>query len=357
MSEQSFNILLTPGGGPGILAQLFSLKRSERYRCRAIMADANAASGNLFLPEVDAAYRLPTCDHRDYLDQLLALIEKENIQVMYSGLDEEMPVLAGYRAQIEAAGCGLLLPGRDALLAAFDKGETYRRLLGKVRMPPTWPLDDSFDAESIWRELDGQLVIKAEASRGGRYIFIPEDREEYNFYLRRARRYKAERGLCFQVQQFIVGQEYNVSSLHDHAGAPIYAVSRRKFEARQIKSTTTAGVVERHDEVIDMALTAVSEMNLTPGFNNTEIVCSNEGGLPYLIEINGGRTAAQDMNLVASGINLTDLLIDLTQGCAVEPIPHPKDGVAILKIRKDVIVDFAQIDAHCPFPKPESLSS
>ena len=33
-----------------------------------------------------------------------------------------------------------------------------------------------------------------------------------------------------------------------------------------------------------------------------------------------------------------DLLIDLARGCAVEPIPHPIDGVAILKIRKDVIV-------------------
>ncbi|MBU0516556.1 MAG: ATP-grasp domain-containing protein, partial [Proteobacteria bacterium] len=150
-------------------------------------------------------------------------------------------------------------------------------------------------------------------------------------------------GLRFIAQELIRGVEYNTTSLHDHDGRVIYAISRRKFEDRPVKSTTTAAVIERRDEVIDQALTAVKALNLVPGFNNVESIVSDQDGQPYLIEVNGGRTAAQDMNIVASGVHLTDMLIDLAVGRAVSPVSHPPAGTCILKIRRDVVVDYSQV--------------
>lgn len=343
-------VLLTPGGGPGILAQLAALKSSTRYACRTVLADSNPASGNLFLPEVDAAYRLPACDSADYLPTLLRLIVRERITVIYSGLDEEMPVLAHKRTALAEAGCGLLLPPAQALEVCLDKAASFRRLDGTVRMPRTWFVDDGFDADEVWRETDGRVVVKVAASRGGRHVYMPEDREEYDFVLGRLRRIAGREDLRFLAQQLIEGDEYNVSSLHDLDDRLIYAVSRRKFETRRMKSTTTAAVIQRNDAVIDQALAAVAGLGLTPGFNNAEIIVSAEDGLPYLIEVNGGRTAAQDMNLVAAGINLTDLLIDILRGEAVTPFSHPADGKAILKIRKDVVVDYADIEQQVLVP-------
>jgi len=345
MTRRPVTVILTCGGGPGILAQVEALRCSERYEARIVLADANPASGNLFLPEVDARYRLPLCQDPDFIPALRRLIEAEGATALYSGLDEEMPVLSRHREEFEALDCRLLLPPAEALDRSWDKAATAERLDGLVDMPRTVEIDDETDPAWIWRELGPRLVIKATKSRGGRFIFLPEDEEELRFYWRRARKYATERGLTFQAQEFIDGDEYNVTTLHDTARRLIYAVSRRKFETRAIKSTTTAAVIERRQDIIDLAVTAVEAMDLVPGFNNVEVIADHRDGRPYFIEINGGRTAAQDLNLIASGINVTDLLLDIVNGDEVEPIDHPPDGLASLKIRRDVIVPYSAIEA------------
>ncbi len=302
------------------------------------------------MPEVDAAYQLPPCDDKSYIPALRRLIERERIGVLYSGLDEELPILAHYRDVIEALGCRILLPPEEALQRALDKQLMDECLRNRIRMPRTWFLDNDFAADRVWAELEGRVVIKVLASRGGRHVYMPENRDEYDFILRRVARLSAGGTMRFLVQELIEGDEFNVSTLHSCDGQLVYAVSRRKFEKRRNKSTTTAAVIERNDAMIALAVTAVETLGLMPGFNNVELIASQRDGLPYLIEVNGGRTAAQDMNILASGINLTDLLIDLVHGIRVDPISHPPDGKAILKIRKDVVVDYAEIEARVLVP-------
>ncbi len=349
MPRDAVNVLVTCGGGPGILAQVQSLAGSARYRARVVLADVNPASGNMFLPEVDARYQIPACDTDAFIPALLRLIDREKIDYLYSGLDEEMPVIARHRAALAEHGCRVLLPPAAALDRALDKRATQEALAGKVTMPRTFYLDAGFDADAIYEALDGAVLFKVNASRGGRHIYIPEDRDEYDFVARRVRRLMREQDLAFMAQAFVTGDEYNVTALHDLAGRQIYAVSRRKFERRKIKSTTTAAVIHHRADVIDQAVTALRALDLARGFSNVEMIVSDRDDKPYFIEVNGGRTAAQDMNLVASGINLTDLMIDILRGEPVAERPHPKDGIATLKIRRDVIVDYADI-AAMPVP-------
>ena len=343
MDRLPVNFLITPAGGPGILPELESLKQSKRYAARAVLADSNPATGNMFLPGVDARYRIPECTADDFIPALLRLIEKEKIDYHYSGLDEEMPILAKHRKAFKKAGCRLLLPESEALACALDKKATEEKLRGTVRMPKTFPLNGSMDTSKIYEELEGGVLIKATGLRGGRQIYIPDDREEFDFYFERCLRLSKKSELEFIIQAYIEGTEYNVTTLHDLEHRQIFAVCRRKFENRQIKSTTTAAVVERRDDVIEQAVAAVRGLNLTPGFNNVEIIVSNADDQPYFIEVNGGRTAAQDLNLVASGINLTDLMIDVLRGEKVESIPHPEGGVVSLKIRRDVITNYSDV--------------
>jgi len=340
---REINVLLTPGGGPGILAQVASLVQSKRYRARIVLADSNAASGNLFDSRVAKAYLIPSCDSKDYFPALIRVINKENISILYSGLDEEIPLLAQKQSELLAVGCNILLPGVEALETALDKIRTFECLVGAVHMPRTWNMDDSFDSEEVWNSVNGNIVLKISSSRGGRHVYMPEDKEEYDFFVRRIFRL-VKGGASFLAQERIIGSEYNVSTFHDKQSQLIYAISRRKFENRKNKSTTVAAVVEKNDAVIQEALSAIRHLKLDLGFNNVELILSDEQRMPYLIEVNGGRTAAQDMNIVSSGISITDLLIDTALGKSVRPIPHPKNGVAILKIRKDVIINYGDIE-------------
>ena len=49
------------------------------------------------------------------------------------------------------------------------------------------------------------------------------------------------------------------------------------------------------------------------------------------------------MNVVAAGVNITDLMIDILRRESVEPIDDIQQGIASLKIRKDVIVNYSDI--------------
>lgn len=327
------------------MAQVTALRSSDRHDMRVILADSEAASGNLFLPEVDAAYCIPRCSDPALVPALQRIIENEKVRYIYSGLDEEMPVLARNREAIESSGCQLLLPEAEALENALDKGIARQILDSSIRHPMTWELCLSTDTDAIFRMSNGKVVLKTTNSRGGRHVYMPADREEYEFYCKRALKLKELEGMQFLVQAHVDGDEYNVSTLHDLNGRQIYAVSRRKFEKRAMKSTTMAAVIERNDAVISMAVDAVERLELACGFNNVEIIVSHADGLPYFIEVNGGRTAAQDMNLVASGINITDLAMAIMEGETVMPLEHPCDGIATLKIRRDVIVNFDDIAA------------
>lgn len=335
-------VLLTPGGGPGILTQVESLRRLPDCSVRVILADSNPASGNLFLPEVDNRFAIPPCGDPHFIEAVCGLLRREKVNYWYSGLDEELPVIARNRRRIEATGCRLLLPPVRALEAALDKGQTHSLIAGAVLTPRTVFLTPDDDIEGLWDSFHGQLLFKVMNSRGGRNVFIPHDIIEHKLYALKVRKLMCE-GAQFMAQELIRGDEYNTSMLHDHDGNPLYAVSRRKFEDREIKSSTTAAVIEKKQSIIDQALAVVASMGLFPGFNNVEAIVSRDDGRPYFIEINGGRAAAQDMNLVAAGIPMMALMVALADGERPAAVHHPRDGTTTLKIRRDVVVDWSDI--------------
>ncbi len=343
MQKKNVTFLLTPGGGPGILALAYSLKNSKKYKARLIMADSNPASGNMFLEYVDECYQIPLCTDKNFISAIIKLVKLENIDYYYSGLDEEMPIIAKYKHLIAAEGCKLLLPSELSLNNAWSKLNTYKLLKrSNIQMPKTVLLHNVDNIDEVFNNFGGVVVVKGSNSRGGRYIDIVDDIDKLRKAIQNSQSIASKIGMKFLLQEYIKGTEFNVSSLHSDKNIPIYAISRRKFENRMIKSTTNAAVIDFKENVINQALSAITAMNLFPGFNNVEIIVSSDD-TPYLIEVNGGRTAAQDMNIVKSGINITDLFIDIVEGKNVKPIKHPKNGLASLKIRSDVIVNYDDI--------------
>ncbi len=343
MSKKSLNFLLTCGGGPGTLQWLAAVKESKLWAGRVILVDINAASGNLFLPEVDQRLTIPSCSNKTFIPSICKIIQEEEIAYLYSGLDEEIPVLAAHADEIAHAGAKTFMPDLNGLDLAWDKWKMFKALHGKVNTPMTWILEPN-NLKEPYDSLHGRLLIKKAIGRGGRDILLPCDQDEYIFYASRLAAQNKDQVEKYLAQQLIQGSEFNVSTLHDAHGNLVYSVSRRKFESRQIKSTTVAAVIEKNDDVISTALSALHNLGLEKGFNNVELIVSEQDGKPYVIEVNGGRTAAQDMNLLASGINTAELLVTLANGESVDPIPHPLDGTAILKIRKDVVVQLSDIE-------------
>jgi len=336
-------LLYTGFGSPSTPAVLEALSRSRRYRARIIATDMQPLAGNLYLAQVERRHLVPRAGPSlAYVDAVCDLIKREGAEVYLSTCEEEYIWIAEHRTRLERLGCRLFLPPYEALAVAYDKRRTYRALREAGYAFPLIPTVDEprpEDAASIWDRFDGDAILKATDHSGAREIHLPEDAADLGRRLADAQ----ARGIDCIVQRFLRGAEWNVSTLHDHEGRLIYAVPRRKIEDRPIKSSTLAAVIEDHDAVRTAGLEVVERLGLTPGFNNVELL--DVDGEPYLIEVNGGRIAAQDGNLVAAGINLADLFLDLVFDRPVDPVATYRRGVVSLKIRVDVITT---IDALLP---------
>jgi|GEM_PF-3357599 len=329
MSRERVNVLITGAGGAGYPLIFKALRASQRYEARVVAADMSPLSGNLYRPEwVDAAYCVPAVDAADYLDVMFEIIRSEAICFWLSAVDEELPVMARHKAQLQSLGCRTVLPPAEPLEVAFDKKATDEALRDVVALPRTIFPDASADLAQVFEQLGGAVVVKACRTRGNRHNYKADSFDDFAHYVGMFRR----SGIDFLCQAFVDGDEYNVSLLADEAGNTIYAAARQKIDPPRTRPNTFAGIVRRDAEMEAAASAAVRQLGLYPGTSNVEFL-KPAGGRPVVIDVNGGRHAAQDYNLVHLGINIPELLLDMAHGLEVTPVPPAAIGSGLISLK------------------------
>ncbi|HXK55009.1 MAG TPA: ATP-grasp domain-containing protein, partial [Gammaproteobacteria bacterium] len=167
--------------------------------------------------------------------------------------------------------------------------------------------------------------------------------DDLNFYTH----YLQRLGADFIVQQYISGREFNVSIMADNSGEILYAICREKLDDEQKRPNTNAGCIIRNPDMEAAAIDVVKKMKLYPGCSNVEFLL-DESGQYYVIDVNGGRHAAQDYNLIHSGINIPEMLIDISRDNTPDMIDNTqiKSGVICIKYLDELIVEMNDIDSY-----------
>jgi len=340
-SSCKITVLITGGGGPGYPLFYKALRDSKVYKIKVVAVDLNKYAGNLYKKEwVDVAYHVLPNNSPKYFNQILRIIENENVDILISAVDEELSLFSKNRERLKESGCYIVLPPVHALENSYDKGITYTILQEKFKMPKTFVYNPGLDMRKIFDQLDGKVVIKLSRSRGNRFAYIIDNYEELRFYVKKLDKTKKD----FLIQQYIGGREFNISLMFDKEGKCIYSICREKMDPPAIRPNTTAGLIRRNKEMEQAAIDATKMMELFPGTSNVEFLMDKKGGI-YLIEINGGRHAAQDMNLIHCGINIPEMIISMAIGKDVQPIDdfQIKEGAFCLKYTDEIIVDFSDV--------------
>lgn len=346
MNKEKINVLITGGGGPGYPLFYKALRHSRKYDVRIVATEINRYAGNIYRSDwVDAAYLTKKNSDPEFIDQICGIARREKIDFLYSGIDEELPVFARNRNMLDELGCKIVLPSESALNMAFDKWATYNRLEGTVRQPETLRIvpDTQFDAESIMQRFKYRAKVKGARTRGNRLNFLAETVDDLNFYTH----YLQRLGADFIVQQYISGREFNVSIMADNSGEILYAICREKLDDEQKRPNTNAGCIIRNPDMEAAAIDVVKKMKLYPGCSNVEFLL-DESGQYYVIDVNGGRHAAQDYNLIHSGINIPEMLIDISRDNTPDMIDNTqiKSGVICIKYLDELIVEMNDIDSY-----------
>ena len=294
-----FNVLVTAGSRRVSLVQGFrNALRSLGLPGIVIVTDVNPLSPAVHV--ADRAYRVPMSSEADYLDEVRAICESEQVRLVVPTIDDELPILAAARETFAAIGAFVACSPEPANSLCNDKYETCRHLRGAGV-----PAARSYRPIDLTNDVPLPLFIKPRMGRGAVSAFAVHSRRELEFFLG----YVADP----VVQELLEGPEFTIDVLCDFDGRPISIVPRERVVIR-------AGVIDRGRTVNDPALIALAQAACSAiRFHGAiNIQCRMRAGQPVIFEVNPRFSGGIPLTIQA-GADFPQLLVRLALGRRVEP--------------------------------------
>jgi carbamoyl-phosphate synthase large subunit len=225
------SVLLTCAGRRASLLGFFE-SAAHNLDGRALAADCNPLAPTLYL--ADAGFHLPRVLDPEYISNLLALVERENIQLVVPTIDTELPVLSRNAKPFETNGCLALISSPRFVDITSDKWLTVAACAeAGIRSPRSW-LSDGLDLH----ELPEQIFIKPRNGSASQ-----------NAYSLKREHLKEMLSLVPNaiIQENLDGDEITIDALLDLTGQPIHFVPRRRM--RTLGGESIEGVTIDDDEI------------------------------------------------------------------------------------------------------------
>jgi glutathione synthase/RimK-type ligase-like ATP-grasp enzyme len=320
-------ILVTGAGGSAAANFVHSLRLADEP---FFVVGVDASRYQLELADVDARYLVPRVGEPDYLAELNAVVEAEQVELVHAQPDPEVAFLAKRREEVRAA---TFLPATEAVELCQDK----LRLASALRDAGV-PVPESHEASDVHRAAEAVLAshdkawVRARRGAGARASLPVRTSDQAVAWVRW---WTEERGLApseFLVQEFLPGREFAFQSLWSNGELVTSAVRERVayvfgelVPSGQTSSPSVARTVHR-PEVNDLAIAAVQAVDSRP--NGVFCVDCKEdtAGTPRLTEINAGRFFTTSNFLASAGLNMPYEYVRIALGEEPAALP-PTDAV------------------------------
>lgn len=178
---------------------------------------------SLGLYTVDRAYVSPPANAPDFLDWLIATCRRENVQVILSGVEPVLDVLAEHTAAIQVqTGATCLVSASAQLAISRDKLATCQWLESHGLSYPRYaPADDAPALARLVAECGFPLLAKPRLGKGGQGVIEVRDESDVTYVARRP---------DYVVQEHIgtPDDEYTVGCFVDRAGQVRGAITMRR---------------------------------------------------------------------------------------------------------------------------------
>ncbi len=317
--------------GPGI-AVIRGLKESETYDVRVIGLAYEILEPGIYMEElVDKVYRIPVPSSG--FDQMLQRIqyiqEKENIDVLIPNFDAELMTFIKLKPSLKKMGIKMLIPTKEQFEERL-KGELVA--FGKkhgIKVPKSETVFTISELEGTLEDFEFPVVVKGKFYDA--YVANTVEQCKSYFY-----KISGKWGAPIILQQFINGNEFNITAIGDGKGSMLGAVAMRKTFLTD-KGKAWAGISLDDPKLIQMADNVISKTHWSGGM---EIELMKETGTNdlYLIEINP-RFPAWIYLANGCGQNHPEMLLKTLLGEKLEPIKNYDAGKMFIRYSYDLICD------------------
>lgn len=347
MKEQKkLNVLITAAGNVFMPGTSACLKNNGEREIRLVGADMSRDES--ILQMFDAAYQVPRGNDPAYIDALLDICRKENIDVLLPIMSVELPALAENKARFEAIGTKVSVSDCDALAVANNKRKLFD-FLTENSLPcaayyTVHTVDELKEAAVRLGYPERRVCVKATEGSGSRgFRILDESASRYEAFLHekptsgivRLQEFlpvleEAESFPELLVMEYLPGAEYSVDLLADK-GDSLVTCCRKSL--RMENSIMLEAEVVNNRAVIDLCEQATRRLGLDGniGFDVKE----RADGTPIIMECNPRLTAGVPYFALA-GVNLPYLCVKKLLG---EELPKVKlnDGCIIRRRWQEMI--------------------
>lgn len=314
--------IIVTGVGGGVGQSILKSLQGSSYRVVGVDAEATATG----LYAVDRAYRVPRASDPAFVDRILEIARKEGAELVFPGLDPELPVFAAAVGRFRSAGIHVSISEPRIVEISDDKLATAQFLEANGFPTPRTLLlsDDPNDFASF------PAVLKPR--RGGsrsQGVFVARTREDLSRF---ADTLPADN---YVVQEQILGDEYTCGSVN-FEGRCFGVITMRRI----LRDGDTYKAFVEKNASLSAFVTSVMQALKPYGACNTQLRLRD--GIPYIFEFNA-RSSGTTFCRSLAGFN-EPLMIANYLLRDESPQPEARE-MTILRYWKEMAVDNSRVAA------------
>ena len=315
------NVLICSASRKVSLVQAFQRALAAEGGGRVVAADCEPASAALHL--ADRARVVPRTSRPEFLDALVRVCREEEIGLIIPTRDEELPLFAERRLELESLGLCVPVSSPQAIGVCQNKAAFAGWCLDHgFAVPPI--LNDS----TLSRDERYPVFARALAGKKSATAFKVGSRAEL-LALR-------QRHGPLLVQELVEAPEYSLDVLSDLSGRVLSVVPRRREVI--VGGESFASCTVREPELLQVGAQVAQALGLV---GPSVIQAFVRQGRVELIEVNprfGGASALA----FAAGADAPRCLVQMARGQRVVPfLGGYRDGLRMLRYTQEVYVDAA----------------
>ncbi len=322
--------------GPGV-PLIRGIKESENFKGEIIGLIYDALEPGPYLNSiVNNSYIIPyPSGGLDILFERIKYIHQiENIDIIIPTLDAELFGFAKLESKLSELGIKTFLPSTEQLiLRGKDKLAAFCQDNG-ILVPENILATSQQDIYNVSSKFNFPVVVKGIFYDAKIANNLDEVFSAFNSL-------SSKWGLPIVIQEYISGEEYNVTTLGDGLGNTIGAVAMKKLYVTD-KGKGWSGVTIYDNKLIELSKNIMSKIKWKGGAE-LEFMKEEKSNKYYLLEMNP-RFPAWVYLSVAAGQNLPYSLVQLALGEKVEQFKNYEVGKLFIRYSWDLITDLKQFE-------------
>ena len=336
------NILLTSVGRRSYLVEYFNEALGDDGKVYGANSDTETSA----MKVVDKAFKVPYVNSDDYIPTLLNICKENDVKLIVSLFDIDLPYLATAKEKFEEQGIRIVVSDKEIVEIANDKFKTYEFLCEHyIDTPFTCKSIDEFKIAMADKKISYPVIVKPRWGMGSISLFKADNEEELEFFVNYTKKQIKESYLSILtgneleesvlIQEFISGKEYGIDIFNDFNSKHLVTVVKEKLAMRS--GETDGAIVVENKEVENLA-NRVGDALKHIGNLDIDILMDAKTQKPYVLEFNARFGGGYPFSHIA-GVNFPKLLIQMAKNEKIDTnLIKFKSGTKSLKFIEPKVV-------------------